>query len=107
MILFFGSPKLKIFAVEISEILLTEDLKKLSWVLDSRIIDRKQISEKFIGPKSAIFYKFKDDYEGSIEKKYDIKQFNPVTDAKDNLWEYVDFTYTDKNLNENKKTKRK
>ena len=50
MILFFGSPKLKIFAVEISEILLTEDLKKLSWVLDSRIIDRKQISEKFIGP---------------------------------------------------------
>jgi len=62
-------------------------------------------SFKFIGPKSAIFYKFKDDYEGSIEKKYDIKQFNPVTDAKDNLWEYVDFTYTDKNLNENKKTK--
>ena len=54
MILFFGSPKLKIFAVEISEILLTEDLKKLSWVLDSRIIDRKQISEKFIGPKSSM-----------------------------------------------------
>ena len=46
MILFFGNPKLKVFAVEISEILSTEDLKKLSWVLDSSIIDSKQITEK-------------------------------------------------------------
>ena len=54
MILFFGNPKLKVFAVEISEILSTEDLKKLSWVLDSSIIDSKQITEKFIGPKSSM-----------------------------------------------------
>ena len=54
MILFFGNPKLKIFAVKISEILSTEDLKKLSWVLDSSIIDSKQITEKFIGPKSSM-----------------------------------------------------
>ena len=54
MILFFGNPKLKVFAVEISEILSTEDLKKLSWVLDSGIIDSKQITEKFIGPKSSM-----------------------------------------------------
>merc|ERR1711957_172974 len=33
------------------------------------------------------------------------KQFNPVKEAKDNLWEYIDFTYLDKNTNENKKTK--
>ena len=54
MISFFGNPKLKVFAVEISEILSTEDLKKLSWVLDTSIIGSNQITEKFIGPKSSM-----------------------------------------------------
>ena len=54
MILFFGNPKLKIFAVEVSKILSIEDIKKLSWVLDSSIIDNEQITEKFIGPKSSM-----------------------------------------------------
>merc|ERR1712032_283577 len=38
-------------------------------------------------------------------KKWDIKQFNPVKDVKDNKWEYIDFTYTDKNLNQDIKTR--
>jgi hypothetical protein len=62
-------------------------------------------SYKFIGQKSRIFYKFKEDYNMAITKKWDIKQFNPVVDVKDNKWEYVDFTYTDKNLNKDIKTR--
>ena len=54
MILFFGDPKLKLFAVEISEKLSIESIKKLSWVLDSSIIESKEIKEKFIGPKSSM-----------------------------------------------------
>ena len=46
MILFFGDPKLKLFAVEISERLSIESIKKLSWVLDSSIIEVKEIKEK-------------------------------------------------------------
>ena len=34
MILFFGDPKLKVFAVKVTEELSFEDIKKLSWVLD-------------------------------------------------------------------------
>jgi phosphoribosylformylglycinamidine synthase len=54
MILFFGNPKLKLFAVEISERLSIESIKKLSWVLDSSIIESKEIKEKFVGPKSSM-----------------------------------------------------
>ena len=54
MILFFGNPKLKVFAVEISERLSIESSKKLSWVLDSKIIEVEEITEKFIGPKSSM-----------------------------------------------------
>ena len=54
MILFFGNPKLKVFAVEISERLSIESIKKLSWVLDSNIIKVEEITEKFIGPKSSM-----------------------------------------------------
>jgi hypothetical protein len=61
-------------------------------------------SYKFIGQKSAISYKFKEDYKGSINKKYAIKQSKKNT--KDtNIWEYVDLTYLDKNSNLNEKTK--
>ena len=35
MILFFGDPKLKVFAVKITKELSSEDIKKLSWVLNS------------------------------------------------------------------------
>ena len=54
MILFFGNPKLKVFAVEISERLSIESIKKLSWVFDSNIIEVEEITEKFIGPKSSM-----------------------------------------------------
>lgn len=62
-------------------------------------------SYKFIGAKSRIYYKFKDDYQNAITAKWDIRTFNPVKDAKDNLWEYVDLTYLDKDTNEKKKTR--
>lgn len=62
-------------------------------------------SYKFIGPKSRIFYKFKDDYKNNILDKYNIKQFNPVKHTKDNLWEYTDLTYYDKNNNKEVKTR--
>ena len=54
MILFFGDPKLKVFVVKVSEELSFEDIKKLSWVLESDFIELKEISEKFIGPKSSM-----------------------------------------------------
>ena len=54
MILFFGDPKLKVFVVNVSEELSFEDIKKLSWVLESDFIELKEISEKFIGPKSSM-----------------------------------------------------
>ena len=54
MILFFGDPKLKVFAVKITKELSSEDIKKLSWVLNSVYLKSSEISEKFIGPKSLM-----------------------------------------------------
>ena len=54
MILFFGDPKLKVFVVKVSVELSFEDIKKLSWVFESDFIELKEISEKFIGPKSSM-----------------------------------------------------
>ena len=54
MILFFGNPKLKIFAVEISKRISIESIKKLSWVLNSSILEVEEIADKFIGPKSSM-----------------------------------------------------
>ena len=48
MILFFGDPKLKVFAVKITKELSSEDIKKLSWVLNSVYLESTEISEKFI-----------------------------------------------------------
>ena len=54
MILFFGNPKLKVFAVKIKDELSFEDIKKLSWVLNSVYLESTEISEKFIGPKPSM-----------------------------------------------------
>ena len=54
MIFFFGVPELRVFVVKVSEELSFEDIKKLSWVLESDFIELKEISEKFIGPKSTM-----------------------------------------------------
>ena len=54
MILFFGNPKLKIFAVEISKRISIESIKKLSWALNSSILEVEEITEKFIGTKSSM-----------------------------------------------------
>ena len=54
MILFFGDSKSKVFAVEASVKLSAENLKKISWALNSPIINKEIIEEKFIGPKSSM-----------------------------------------------------
>ena len=54
MILFFGDPKLKVFAVKITKELSSKDIKKLSWVFNSVYLESTEISEKFIGPKSQM-----------------------------------------------------
>ena len=54
MILFFGDSKSKVFAVETSVKLSAENLKKISWALNSPIINKDIIEEKFIGPKSSM-----------------------------------------------------
>ena len=54
MILFFGDSKSKVFAVETSVKLSAENLKKISWALNSTFINKHRIEEKFIGPKSSM-----------------------------------------------------
>ena len=54
MILFFGDSKSKVFAVETSVKLSAENLEKISWALNSPIINKDIIEEKFIGPKSSM-----------------------------------------------------
>ena len=54
MILFFGDSKSKVFAVEASVKLSAKNLKKISWALNSPIINKEIIEEKFIGPKSSM-----------------------------------------------------
>lgn len=76
-----------------------------SFGIISKSRDEYVRSFKLIGAKSAIFYKFKEDYNNAITAKYNIKQFNAVKDAKDNIWEYIEFTYKDKTSNEDKKVK--
>ncbi|MEK9755567.1 MAG: phosphoribosylformylglycinamidine synthase [Bacteroidota bacterium] len=51
MILFFGDQKSKVFALKTSEKLSSENLKKISWALNSPEIKDIEIQEKFIGPK--------------------------------------------------------
>ena len=54
MILFFGDSKSKVFAVETSVKLSADNLEKISWALNSPIINKDTIEEKFIGPKSSM-----------------------------------------------------
>ena len=54
MILFFGDSKSKVFAVETSVKLSADNLEKISWALNSPIINKDVIEEKFIGPKSSM-----------------------------------------------------
>ena len=45
MILFFGNPKLKVFAVKITKELSSEDIKHISWMI---------YPEKYIKEKTAL-----------------------------------------------------
>ncbi|WP_340076895.1 phosphoribosylformylglycinamidine synthase [Leptobacterium sp. I13] len=62
MILFFGNPKRKVFAVQTASQLSTEDLKKLNWLFASPELDsgamqqiqQSAIADFFIGPRAAM-----------------------------------------------------
>lgn len=60
-------------------------------------------SFKFIGNKSVVYYKYKENFKSSINENWDNRVFYKVKYATDNLWEFKEFKYFDKNLNEYKK----
>ena len=54
MIKFFGNQSKVVFAVKSSVIPNNQTLSKLSWLFDSSLINKKKISQKFIGPKATM-----------------------------------------------------
>ncbi|MBL7473115.1 phosphoribosylformylglycinamidine synthase [Robertkochia sediminum] len=55
MIVFFGNPKEKVFAVETSKALSKEDTSKLTWLFgDAPAIDTDTVDRYFIGPRAAM-----------------------------------------------------
>ncbi|PZD77923.1 phosphoribosylformylglycinamidine synthase [Mesonia sp. K7] len=55
MILFFGHPSQKIYAVQISKSLAQDEIKKLNWLFgNAEQIEKSEISENFVGPRAAM-----------------------------------------------------
>ncbi len=55
MILFFGNPKTKVFAVQVTTDLSSEDIKKLNWLFgDVPQINKASIDAFFVGPRAAM-----------------------------------------------------
>ena len=55
MILFFGDPTSKIFAVQISKELSADDLKKLNWLFGNQPqIKKSVLADFFVGPRAAM-----------------------------------------------------
>ena len=84
MILFFGDSKSKVFAVETSVKLSAENLEKISWALNSPIINKDIIEEKFIGPKSSMISPWSTNAveitkNMGVESLVRIEEFNNVT----------------------------
>jgi hypothetical protein len=72
-----------------------------SFGIISKARDAYVRSYKFLGSKTAIFYKYKEDYKNIITKKYKIRQ---PADTKNNVWEYTKLTYLDKDTNSDANT---
>ncbi|SVC27141.1 uncharacterized protein METZ01_LOCUS279995, partial [marine metagenome] len=54
MILFFGDPESKVFALETNDKLDDFSIEKLNWVLNAPYIKEQTIKKNFIGPKSTM-----------------------------------------------------
>jgi len=52
-------------------------------------------SFRFVGVKSAIFYKFKEDYKGNINSKWQIFSNENIMNKDSNSWEYQEFKSRD------------
>ena len=84
MILFFGDSKSKVFVVETSVKLSAENLERISWALNSPIINKDIIEEKFIGPKSSMISPWSTNAveiteNMGVESLIRIEEFNNVT----------------------------
>lgn len=66
-----------------------------SFGLISKSRDAYVRSFRFIGVKSAIFYKFKEDYKNNISSKWHIFSNENVYNRESNSWEYFDYKYFD------------
>jgi len=55
MIHFFGDPKTKVFAVQTSQELLAEDIKKLTWLFGNQSkIATASLDAFFVGPRATM-----------------------------------------------------
>lgn len=55
MILFFGSPSEKVFAVQVKSALNSPDIQKLSWLFgDQALIDEDALAGPFVGPRATM-----------------------------------------------------
>ena len=54
MILFFGDPESKVFALETNDELDNFSIEKLNWVLNAPFLNKQTIEKSFIGPKSTM-----------------------------------------------------
>lgn len=56
-------------------------------------------SFRFVGVKSAIFYKFHEDFHKNINTKWQISVSDQVTNRESNSWDYQDYKMYDTTLN--------
>ena len=54
MILFFGLPKITIYALHLSREPSSKSIEKLSWLFDAKWIDQESIQGNFIGPRATM-----------------------------------------------------
>ncbi len=58
-------------------------------------------SFRFVGVKSAIFYKFKEDFKNNINSKWIVSIANQVTDKSSNSWDFKEYKYYDATASKN------
>ena len=69
MILFFGDPESKVFALETNDKLDDFSIEKLNWVLNAPYIKEQTIKKNFIGPKSTMISPWS---TNAVEIKYNM-----------------------------------